>query len=94
MALHPRTPAEEVAQPFEEGVRQLPGVLKVERIADDLTDHWLFRITIRGGDRATRHAIYRLEADLRRRSPGANLEIRVVEDGSVSLPEAESLISG
>ena len=83
MALHTGTPTEGAPQLFAEQVRQLPGVLRVERFDDDLTDRKSFRVSIRKGDRETRYAVYRLEADMYVRFEGANLDIRVVEEADV-----------
>jgi hypothetical protein len=84
MALPTSAPTEVASQRFEEGLRQIPGVLRVERANDDLTDHKSFRVSVRQGDRETRYAIYQLEADTYLRYEGANLDIRVVEDATAA----------
>src|SRR5438876_3628290 len=83
MALHTRELTATAEQLFGEQVQQLPGVLRVERSDDTLTDGRSFRVTVRNGDRETRYAVYRLEADMCIRYQGANLAIRVVEEPSL-----------
>jgi hypothetical protein len=80
MTLHTGAPTERAARLFEEQAQQLPGVLRVERFDDHLTDRRSFRVSIRRGDRETRYAVYRLEADIYLRFEGANLDVRVVEE--------------
>ena len=84
MTLDTTAPTETAAQLFGEQVQQLPGVLRVERCDDALTERKSFRVSVRKGDRETRYAVYRLEADMYIRYEGANLDVRVVEEAEAA----------
>jgi hypothetical protein len=84
MSLQSKAPTETASRVFEEQVQRLPGVMRVERCDDNLTDRKSFRVSVRKGDREARYAVYRLEADMYLRYEGANLDIRVVEEAEAA----------